>query len=97
MNDIERLKKAIQDLHGCDSKHMQAVHVHETFQGNVVWDGDVEVFLLENHPEAGTAYAWSYETDSGETRYVAILGLPPVDTAINAVRAYIVAQTQKEK
>lgn len=97
MNEIERLKQAIRDLHGCDSAHVQTIFAHETFQGKVVWDGDVEEFRLIDHPKAKTGFAWSYKNDAGETRYVAILGVPPVDTAVNAVRAYIVAEAQKQK
>ena len=97
MNDIERLQKAIRDLHGCDSMHMQTVAVHETFQGKVVWDGDVEVFLLIDHSRARRVYAWSYKGDNGETRRVAVLGVPPIDTPLDAVRAYIAAEAQKQK
>jgi hypothetical protein len=97
MNDIERLQKAIRDLHGCDSTHMQTVAVHETFQGKIVWDGDVEVFLLIDHSRARRAYAWSYRGDNGETRRVAVLGVPPIDTPLDAVRAYIAAEAQKQK
>ena len=97
MNDIERLQKAIRDLHGCDSTHMQTVAVHETFQGKIVWDGDVEVFLLIDHSRARRVYAWSYKGDNGETRRVAVLGVPPIDTPLDAVRAYIAAEAQKQK
>ena len=98
MTEIERLQKAIKDLHGCDSSYLVTTPVREIFQGKVVWEGDVKVFQLENHPSnAITAYAWSYETDDGETRYVAVLGLPPVRTALDAVRAYIASHIQKQK
>ena len=97
MNDIERLQKAIRDLHGCDSTHMQTVAVHETFQGKIVWDGDVEVFLSIDHSRARRVYAWSYKGDNGETRRVAVLGVPPIDTPLDAVRAYIAAEAQKQK
>jgi hypothetical protein len=73
MNEIERLRQAIRDLHGCDSAHVQSVAVQETFQGNVVWEEDVEEFRLIDHPRAKTAFAWSYKNDAGETRYVAVL------------------------
>ena len=97
MNEIERLRQAVRDLHGCDSARVQSVAVREMFQGKVVWEGNVEDFRLINHPRAKTAFAWSYKNDTGETRYVAVLAVPPVDTAVNAVRAYIVAESQKQK
>jgi hypothetical protein len=44
MNEIERLRQAIRDLHGCDSAHVQSVAVQETFQGNVVWEEMLKSF-----------------------------------------------------
>jgi hypothetical protein len=54
--------------------------------------------MLANHAKGlNRAYAWSYKTDDGETRYVAILGVPPINSALNAVQAYIVAEAKKQK
>ena len=92
MNDIEKLKTAIRDLHGCDSVHIASIAVHETFEGKTVWKGVVEIFSLMNHPKVKEAYAWSYESDTGETRYVTFLGVPPINSAYVAVRDYIIAQ-----
>ncbi len=97
MTEIERLQKAILDLHGCDSRHLTSVQVHETFQGQTAWQGTVEVFFLINHPQAKEAYAWSYQADNGETRFVAVLGISPIESPLDAVRAYIAAQGQKQK
>jgi N-acetylglutamate synthase-like GNAT family acetyltransferase len=98
MTEIEKLQKAIKDLHGCDSAHVASIPVHETFQGKTAWEGIVEVFMLANHAKGvNRAYAWSYKTDDGETRYVAILGVPPINSALNAVQAYIVAEAKKQK
>ena len=96
MTEIERLQKAIRDLHGCDSAHLASIPVLETFVSKTVWEGIVELFTLLDHPKAKEAYAWSYKTDDGQTRHVAVLSLPPVKTAIDAVRAYIAVQVQKQ-
>jgi hypothetical protein len=53
--------------------------------------------MLVDHPKAKEGYAWSYKADNGETRYFAVLGVPPISTAIDAVRAYIASQAQKQK
>ncbi|TME70211.1 MAG: hypothetical protein E6I48_15140 [Chloroflexi bacterium] len=90
--DVKRLQKAIRDLHGVDSSYLRTEPVHETFQGETVWDGVVEVFALRGHPKAGLAYAWSHETDEGGRRYIAVLGVPPVNSAQDAVRAAIAAE-----
>jgi hypothetical protein len=95
MTDRERLRKAIRDLHGADATHLRSEHVHETFQGQTVWEGIVEVFALKGHPSAELAYAWSHETDEGGRRYVAVLGVPPVNSAAEAVQASIAATHRK--
>jgi len=94
MNDLGKLKKTILDLHGCDSAHAASIAVHETFEGKTVWQGIVEVFSLVNHPKAKDPYAWTYKNDAGELRHVAVLGVPPINAAYDAVRAYIVVQSR---
>ena len=98
MIEIERLRlqKAIRDLHGCDSVHIASIPVLETFVSKTVWEGTVELFTLLDHLTAKEAYAWSYKNDAGQTRHVTVLSLPPVKTAIDAVRAYIAGQIQKQ-
>jgi hypothetical protein len=65
------------------------------FKGETVWTGIVEVFEV-HHPKAKYAYAWSYKDDNEKSHYVAVLGVPPVNSAEDAVRAYIVAQAEKK-
>ena len=55
MTDRDRLRKAIRDLNGVESTHVRSERVHETFQGQTVWEGVVEVFALKGHPKAGLA------------------------------------------
>ena len=94
MTDRERLRKAIRDLHGVESTHLRSEPVHETFQGQTVWEGAVEVFRLKNHPKALLAYAWSHETDEGGRRYVAVLGIAPIHSAADAVRAAVASEAK---
>lgn len=91
------LKSAIYRLHGCDSTHVESVRVTETFEGETVWDGTVEVFDLVGHPTAQRAYAWAHETDEGTIRYLAVLHQPPVDSPEAAVRAAIAAEPQRKE
>ena len=86
------LKKVIHDLHGCGSTWVESVLVTETFEGQTVWDGTVEVFALGDHPTATRCYAWSHETDEGKLRRVAVLHQGPVDSPSAAVRAAIVQE-----
>ena len=41
----------INKLHGGKAKHIESVPVTELFNGQVVWDGVVEVFKLKGHPK----------------------------------------------
>ena len=84
---------AIRDLHGCDSTHAYSVPVKETFKGQTVWEGVVEVFALQGHPTATRCYAWSHAVDDSEKRrYVAVLHQGPVNSPEAAVSAAIVQQ-----
>jgi hypothetical protein len=81
-------------MHGCKATHETSQVVMEQFRGQTVWDGVVEVFNLTGHPQAKRCYAWSF-IDKEEPRYVAVLELPPVDSACSAVRAAIASGQQK--
>lgn len=87
----------IRDLHGCGSKHLETVPVHEVFRGQTVWQGEVEVFELSGHPKAKRCYAWIHKDgkDDADERAVAVLEVPPVESALTAVRVAIVADTKK--
>lgn len=96
---IDSLRAVIGKLHGCDSKHVESVPVHEVFQGKTAWQGIVEVFDLIGHSKAKRAYAWSHldgEHDE-RTRYVAVLEIPPVDSPKKAVQVSIVGDLKAEK
>jgi hypothetical protein len=93
---IERVKLALEHLHNCGAIHRATVSVHEVFLGKTVWQGDVEVFDLTGHPKAKRAYGWSEKPTKGE-RFFAVLETPPIKSALDAVRASIVADAKKEK
>lgn len=91
MTNIEELQNAIRRLHECEADHLETVPITESFQGQTVWQGEVEVFNLRGHPKATRCYAWSYETEKGK-KHIAVLDLPPVVSPRSAVRAAIVAE-----
>jgi len=93
---IGELQAAILNLHGCESQYLETVPVVEEFQGETVWQGEVEVFELRGHPKAKKAYAWGHVTgeDDQARRYVAVLDLPPVDSPQSAVRAAIMQEVK---
>jgi len=89
---VAALRQTIRDLHGCDARWAGSRSITETFRGDTVWEGQVEVFTLIDHPTAKRAYAWAHETDAGTPRYVAVLHQGPVDSAQAAVRAAVIAE-----
>lgn len=91
MSYIEELKDVIRKLNGVESSHIESVPVTETFKGQTVWEGIVEVFELHNHPKARRLYAWAHETGNPDKpiRHVTILHLGPIDSALKAVQISI--------
>ena len=94
MTPIEELRGVIRHLHGVESKHVESVPIKETFRGQTVWEGVVEVFRLIEHPSATMIYAWSHETDDpvNPRRHVTVLHSHPIQSARDAVRAAIVQE-----
>jgi hypothetical protein len=94
MSYIEELKEVIRKLYCVEASHLGSVPVTETFNGQTVWDGIVEVFHLHGYPKADTAYAWSHSTDdqAKPIRHITVLHLGPVISAETAVRAAILQE-----
>jgi hypothetical protein len=93
VSHIDELRAAIHKLHGGEATHRESVPVKEVFNGETVWDGIVEVFHLEGHPKANTAYAWLHEAgDSKPVQHVTVLHVPPVVSPLTAVRAFIIQE-----
>lgn len=90
-NYISELRDVIRKLHGAEPTHVESVPVKETFHGQTVWEGIVEVFELRGHPITDKVYAWSHDTDdpSKPKRHVTVLHIAPVLSAAMAVRAAI--------
>jgi hypothetical protein len=86
---LEELREVIRHLHGGESTHVESVPVKETFKGETVWEGIVEVFDLHGHPAASSVYAWAHETNNPERpkRHIAVLHLGSVVSAETAARA----------
>jgi hypothetical protein len=98
MNYIEAIQDAIRRLHGCESRHIESVPVHEEFRGQTVWDGTVEVFELIGHPKAKQCYAWGHRTGKKDkqSRYIVVLRVLPVDSPVMAVRTFIASEPRNE-
>jgi hypothetical protein len=94
MTHIQELRDVIHHLHGATASHLESVPVTEKFQGKTIWDGIVEVFLLEGHPKTDRIYAWAHDTDdpAKPRRHVTVLHIPPVVSPQTAVQAVIVQE-----
>lgn len=103
---IPDLRKAILDLHGCESAFVESVPVVEGLRlkrsgsapiggqetAQIVWRGTVYVFDLLGHPTAKRAYAWSWQfPESTRRHYAAVLHAGPVDSPRAAVQASIIS------
>lgn len=91
MTCIEQFKDAIRSQHGAEADHVDSVQIIETFRGQTVWEGIVEVFELHNHPTASRLYAWAQQTHDPDkpVRHVTVLHFGPVNSPLKAVRAAI--------
>ena len=91
---IQELRDVIHHLHGATATHLESVPVMESFKGETVWDGIVEVFRLRGHPKTDKVYAWIHATDypAHPKRHVTVLHIPPVVSPQTAVQAVIVQE-----
>jgi hypothetical protein len=99
VNDINNIAIVIENLHGSKPTHVETVPIKESFEGQTIWEGNVEVFDLEDHPKAKRVYAWSHvagENDE-QKRYVTVLHIPPVDSPQTAVKIAIVQEYRERE
>lgn len=96
---LERLKLAVEHLHNCAARYCTTSAVTEVFQGKTIWQGDVEVFDLINHPKAKRAYAWSHLDGKNDTdeKFIAVLEIPPVVSPETAVKVAIASEVKQAR
>jgi hypothetical protein len=88
----------LESQHGGNATHVESVPVKETFRGQTVWDGVVEVFDLEGNAKSTRAYAWSSPIEGSDKRRIfAVLHLGGMRSPQDAVRAAIVAESRAKK
>ena len=97
---LERLQMVVEQLHNCKAVHASTVPVHVPLNGQTVWQGDVEVFNIFGNLKAKRCYAWLKSEgvnmeEEGE-RTVAVLAVPPVDSALKAVQNQLVKEAKME-
>jgi hypothetical protein len=88
MNELplDGFRHAIRKMHGSESQLVGRERVHEVFEGDTVWEGEVLIFDLLGNQLATRCYAWEVEG-----QVTAMLHSGPIDSPLKAVRASIVA------
>ena len=84
---IERSKSAIERTHHCQAKWVATGAIEHKVEGERIWKGEVETFVLIGHPKARRAFGWVQpgRGQTGEPRFVVVLEIPPVISAQTAV------------
>ncbi len=92
---LDKLKRAILQQHGCEATYLESVNTLETSKGQTVWRGIVAVFQITGHPKATRCYAWGRWLPNRKMCYVAVLGIPPINSPRKAIEVAIVPDTNQ--
>ncbi len=90
----EKLKEAIERKAQCAVKYLHTQPLRLVADGQVTWKGKVEVFQLDGHPEARIAFGWGIPVDGNKTEFFTVIGVPPLETPIMAVKAYLASKSR---
>jgi hypothetical protein len=93
---FERLGEFIEARYACKATFTDLVPIVEMYGRKVVWEGVVAVFAIRGNSRADRCYAWEHNSNQ-DTKVITILGMGPIATARDAVRASIVANWKAEK
>lgn len=97
MEYLAELRSTIRRLHKCEASHSRTEHVREVVNGQVMWDGNVEVFALLGHDDALRCYAWGHLHEDGQWEVTTVLAIPPVVSAQSAVLAAFIARVKERE
>ena len=86
MNELSLpgFQRAIKAIHGAHSRFVKRVHVVSGSRTDPLWEGDVLVFDLLDHPRASRCYTW--ESDGEVTT---VLHDPVVDSPEESIRVML--------
>jgi hypothetical protein len=97
MEYVAELRSTIRRLHKCEASHSRTEAVKEVVNGQVMWEGNVEVFALLGHDEALRCYAWGHLHEDGKWEVTTVLAIPPVVSAQSAVLAAFIARVKERE
>ena len=94
MEYLAELRSTIRRLHKCEASFSRTEAVKEVVNGQVMWEGNVEVFALLGHDQALRCYAWGHMHEDGKWEVTTVLAIPPVVSAQSAVIAAFIARVK---
>jgi hypothetical protein len=97
MDYLIELRSTICRLYRCQASHSRTESVRQGVNGQVLWEGNVEVFALLGHDEALRCYAWGQASPNGSWEVTTVLAIPPVVSAETAVIAAFAASIKEQK
>lgn len=97
MNYIGELAATVQRIHQCQASHTRTEPVREMINGQVLWEGRVEVFALLGHDRALRCYAWGHLHEEGQWEVTTVLAIPPIVSASTAVLAAVAAKIREQE
>jgi hypothetical protein len=97
MEYLAELRATIRRLYRCEASHTRTESVREVVNGQLMWEGKVEVYALLGHDEALRCYAWGDLHQDGKWEVTTVLAIPPVVSASSAVIAAFVARVKERQ
>src|SRR5690349_19509147 len=91
---IAQLRNTVEIMHRCTARHLKSTPISELFGGEIPRDGVVETCEITGSTQAKRCYAWSF-IENEERRYVAVLEIPPIDSAETAVKMAMSASASR--
>src|SRR4051794_30392099 len=86
---ISRLSSLILCTFRCECEFVDSELVSETYKGRPLWTGEVARFRLLGNEEMGECFGWVADSLSGSLEPVIVPQTSEIDSASEAVRAYL--------
>ncbi len=85
----QNLLTAIENHSKGSAVYLQTQPLKISEDGKVRWKGKVEVYQLKSHPQAKLAFGWGFVNAQKKIEYIVVIGIPPLDTPLAAVKAFL--------
>jgi hypothetical protein len=92
---INSLENAIRWLYKCQAVHIKTVFVDERFEGQIIWQGEVEVFQIDGLARVSRCYVIKLEGNDGAFSPLFLLDQWPVTSLKTAVQTMITLGVMK--